>query len=168
LIRNILDLDADILSLQELDDYWTFFRPRLDEHGWGSIYGPRPSLHISSWSGKRKNDGCSIFYRKSKLEVVEVEIVNYSDDHDRVALIALFKVIGVEKDSYILICTTHLYWNSKKVDIQLKELKELDEALRGIAITLQEKYKIANIPLIVSGDFSKCISTPINELCFLS
>jgi endonuclease/exonuclease/phosphatase family metal-dependent hydrolase len=146
------------LNLQELDDYWTFFRPRLESAGWSSIYCPRPALHPSNFSGKKKQDGLGIFYKQDKLKVMEVEMINYSDDHDRIALIGLFKH---HMSGYILIANTHLYWNSLKVDTQVAELKELDESIRGLFTAYKDKYQQRDIPVIVSGDFNNSPSSPV-------
>ncbi|TDH73226.1 hypothetical protein CCR75_007941 [Bremia lactucae] len=63
LLRQLDKLDADVLCLEELSDYWTFFKNELQERGYDSVYVKRPSIHISNWSGEKKHDGCGIFYK---------------------------------------------------------------------------------------------------------
>lgn len=44
ILRTVLDVDADVVCLEELDDYWTFFGPVMRKHGFESVYGKRSSL----------------------------------------------------------------------------------------------------------------------------
>ncbi|XP_024992001.1 carbon catabolite repressor protein 4 homolog 4 isoform X1 [Cynara cardunculus var. scolymus] len=63
-------LDADILCLQELDEYDNFYKEKVEKHGYSSIYIKR--------SG-RKSDGCGIFYKHKKLELIVEERIDYND-----------------------------------------------------------------------------------------
>lgn len=45
------------LVLQELDEFESFYKWKLDEHGYSSVYVQR--------SG-RKRDGCGIFFRRAR------------------------------------------------------------------------------------------------------
>ncbi|GKF20267.1 DNAse I-like superfamily protein [Tanacetum coccineum] len=64
------NLDADILCLQELDNYDNFYREKVGQYDYSSIYVKR---------GGTKKDGCGIFYKHSKLELVIEEKVDYND-----------------------------------------------------------------------------------------
>ncbi|KAI5066267.1 hypothetical protein GOP47_0018891 [Adiantum capillus-veneris] len=70
LLERLLSFEADILCLQELDEFESFFKGQLDSHGYSSIYVKRP--------GKKK-DGCGIFYRSSRLSLVESAVIQYND-----------------------------------------------------------------------------------------
>jgi CCR4-NOT transcription complex subunit 6 len=72
-LKNIVELNADIVCLEELDNYWTFFQPELQNANYKSVYAPRPSLKASSWSGLKKDDGCGIFYNSSKFVLKEAD-----------------------------------------------------------------------------------------------
>ncbi|KAJ0402637.1 hypothetical protein P43SY_007502 [Pythium insidiosum] len=165
LLRQLEELDADVVCLEELSDYWTFFKPELHELGYDSVYIKRPSIHISNWSGERKQDGCGIFYnvyikrpsihisnwsgerkqdgcgifyKKDKLELKECECVNFHDPHDRVAVLALLKLRHWAQ--YVLVGCTHLWWNAKKVDHQMAELFELEEEIIRMSSDVKDKY----------------------------
>ncbi|KAH7429869.1 hypothetical protein KP509_09G069400 [Ceratopteris richardii] len=70
ILERLLSFKADILCLQELDEYETFYKTQMDDHGYSSIYVKRP--------GKKK-DGCGIFYRRDRLSLIENKIIQYND-----------------------------------------------------------------------------------------
>ncbi|PNX89266.1 carbon catabolite repressor-like protein [Trifolium pratense] len=57
--NSILDvlknLGADFFCLQEIDEFYTFYKGRMLELGYSSIYMKR--------SGEQKRDGCGLFYK---------------------------------------------------------------------------------------------------------
>ena len=59
--------------------------------------------------------------------VVDVEQINYDDAHDRVALVVLLewreRVEGCSP--YVMLATTHLYWDAKRLSVQVNELDHL-------------------------------------------
>ena len=76
----------------------------MAERGFKSVYVKRPSVNVSSWSGRYaarvvgarrpcpftsrsvKHDGCGIFFRETMFRLEATETLNYDDTHDRVAL----------------------------------------------------------------------------------
>ncbi|KAL3694475.1 hypothetical protein R1sor_008126 [Riccia sorocarpa] len=68
-ISRLLNLDADLLCLQELDEYHTFYRDKLDKAGYGSVYVQR---------GNGKKDGCGIFFKRSRITLLSEEIIDYN------------------------------------------------------------------------------------------
>lgn len=128
LVEQLELLESDVLCLEELTDYWTFFRSELCERGYDSVYVQRPSLNPSNWSGMKKEDGVGIFYRSSKFKLLTSEVVNYQDTHDRVALLVRLEVRGTGRE--LVLAATHIWWNAKKVDHQMAQVKELESAIR--------------------------------------
>uniref|UniRef100_A0A7N0VBX1 Endonuclease/exonuclease/phosphatase domain-containing protein n=2 Tax=Kalanchoe fedtschenkoi TaxID=63787 RepID=A0A7N0VBX1_KALFE len=68
-------LEADILCLQELDMFDSFYKPNIENLGYSSIYIQR--------SGD-KRDGCGIFYNPNIAELVFEERIEYNDLVDSV------------------------------------------------------------------------------------
>ncbi|KAL2633242.1 hypothetical protein R1flu_004721 [Riccia fluitans] len=68
-VSRLLSLDADLLCLQELDEYQTFYRDKLDKAGYGSVYVQR---------GNGKKDGCGIFFKRSRIFLLSEEIIDYN------------------------------------------------------------------------------------------
>ena len=158
------------LCFQELTDYWTYFEPQLSALGYKSIYIKRPSLHMSNWSGTEKHDGCLIAYQHTLIaRVVDVEQINYDDSHDRVGLVALLQWAAPPQGvcPYVLVGTTHLYWDHRLLAVQVNEL---DQLLTSVT-RMQRKHEtdvvpgvggeeggegvvVGPIPTVISGDFN--------------
>ncbi|CAH0514204.1 unnamed protein product [Peronospora belbahrii] len=170
LLRQLDALDADVVCLEELSDYWTFFKPELQDRGYESVYVKRPSIHVSNWSGEKKHDGCGIFYKKEKFELKEFEAVNFHDPHDRVAVLALLKMRHFAQ--FVLVGCTHLWWNAKKVDHQMAEVFELEEEVIRMSSDVHDKYErdlaetitgSNSVPIVLCGDFNNSPESPIYE-----
>ncbi|OQR92087.1 hypothetical protein ACHHYP_04109 [Achlya hypogyna] len=165
LLSQLRALDADVLCLEECSDYWTFFRPALLGLGYESTWVKRPSAHRSTWSGEKKMDGCGIFFRAARYELRECESINFHDEHDRVALLVLLQERAEDhKGELLLVGCTHLWWNARKVDHQMKQLRELDHEVRALQATYQEKYRHLlrrPLPFILCGDFNNSPTSPL-------
>ncbi|KAK1403011.1 carbon catabolite repressor protein 4-like [Heracleum sosnowskyi] len=70
LLTVLRSFEADILCLQELDEYDTFYKGNVESNGYSSVYIQRSGT---------KRDGCGIFYRNNKLELVMEEKIEYND-----------------------------------------------------------------------------------------
>ncbi|XVE57248.1 hypothetical protein DITRI_Ditri04bG0076400 [Diplodiscus trichospermus] len=64
------NLGADFFCLQEVDEYDSFYKRNMEDHGYSSIYVQR--------SGQ-KRDGCGIFYKKNCAELLAEETIEYND-----------------------------------------------------------------------------------------
>ncbi|KAG0600259.1 hypothetical protein M758_11G019300 [Ceratodon purpureus] len=69
-LERLLSFDADVLCLQELDEYESYYRSRLTREGYSSVYIQR--------SG-RKRDGCGIFFKRNRMELVEEQAIDFND-----------------------------------------------------------------------------------------
>ena len=63
LLDVMLKLDADLMSLVELDFYDDYFKPELAKHGYGAVFKKRPR--------DSSDDGCGIFYRESVFTLID-------------------------------------------------------------------------------------------------
>ncbi|KAM7490800.1 hypothetical protein LguiA_033721 [Lonicera macranthoides] len=63
-------LHADFFCIQELDEYDDFYKGNIENDGYSSIYVKR--------SGQ-KRDGCGIFYKQNKAELILEEKIDYND-----------------------------------------------------------------------------------------
>ncbi|XP_022716423.1 carbon catabolite repressor protein 4 homolog 4-like isoform X2 [Durio zibethinus] len=64
------NLGADFFCLQEVDEYDSFYKRNMEDHGYSSIYVQR--------SGQ-KRDGCGIFYKNNCAEFLSKETIEYND-----------------------------------------------------------------------------------------
>lgn len=63
LVDVILKLDADLISLVELDFYDDYFKPQLAKHGYAAVFKKRPR--------DSSDDGCGIFFRESVFTLID-------------------------------------------------------------------------------------------------
>ncbi|CAM8883135.1 unnamed protein product [Rhodiola kirilowii] len=70
LLTVLKSLGADILCLQELDEYDSFYKTNIEGLGYSSIYIQRNG---------EKRDGCGIFYNTNIVEMVLEERIEYND-----------------------------------------------------------------------------------------
>lgn len=160
IVQNVIETDATIVCMEELNDYEDYFKGAMFQYGYNSVYFKRPSLNESSWSGVNKYDGCGIFFKSTKFEMLEQETLIYNDTHDRIALFVLLQ--SKESGEKIIVVSTHLYWNIKKIDVQLAELKELTEKLKFVT----DKWFSGSTntpPIIIAGDFNNIPGSPVYE-----
>lgn len=168
-IENLTTVDGnhiDILCMEELCEYWEFFKDTLgsDRFGFNSVYLKRPSITVSSWSGQIKTDGCGIFYSKEKFKLLHHHSVNFADEHDRVGLVILLECIGPHSGAgYLIVANTHLYWNIKSIEVQLDELKQVKTAIEDLMdfVNKENQIDVDSIPIILAGDFNNIPSSDI-------
>jgi len=152
IVKTVLSLDADLVSLVELDRYETFFRDTFEREGFGSVWMKRPRNNSA--------DGCAILYRKTKMRLLDSSGFAYNDDiegnrRDRVALMGLFQINHVmsgEEDRVIFV-STHLARNpenEKQNHIRIRQVSELMLELRKFA----NKHNALHVPVIVAGDWN--------------
>jgi len=171
LMKNIEDLlidgrRADILCLEELSNYWEFFKDELAKPPflYNSVYVKRPAITKTSWSGLAKTDGCGIFYSLARFKLLSQTVVNYRDHHDRVALIVALECIGeLDGNGIIIISNTHLYWDITKIDDQMSQLRFLHESIGIFFEQVKNEFDIDcySVPVIIAGDFN---NLPSSEL----
>ncbi|GAB2263777.1 hypothetical protein Droror1_Dr00025911 [Drosera rotundifolia] len=63
-------LEADFLCLQEVDEYYEFYKAKMEQTGYSSIYVQRT---------RQKRDGCGVFYKNDVAELVLQETIEYND-----------------------------------------------------------------------------------------
>uniref|UniRef100_A0A0E0DR28 Endonuclease/exonuclease/phosphatase domain-containing protein n=1 Tax=Oryza meridionalis TaxID=40149 RepID=A0A0E0DR28_9ORYZ len=69
-LSELKSFEADLMCIQELDEYDTFYKKNMENSGYSSIYIQR--------SGD-KRDGCGIFYKPKSMELVQKEVLHYND-----------------------------------------------------------------------------------------
>lgn len=68
IINEIERAQADIVSLQEIDQYnfHEWFRPQLARFGYKGFYWPRSRSRTMSEKDQKRVDGCAMFYKDAK------------------------------------------------------------------------------------------------------
>ncbi|KAF1874894.1 hypothetical protein Lal_00007509 [Lupinus albus] len=70
-LQVLSNLAADFFCLQEVDEFDSFYKGKMQELGYSSIYMKR--------SGQRKRDGCGLFYKHDRAELVLEDKIEYND-----------------------------------------------------------------------------------------
>ena len=72
LLHEIIQYSPDVVTLQECDHFHDFFLPEMRRLGYCGYFAPKPTSKCMDVSDV--SDGCAIFVRPSKLDVVSVEV----------------------------------------------------------------------------------------------
>lgn len=161
ILEAIKDLDADVLSLVEVDEYNEYFQSNLQDLGYDSIWVKRPR--------ESSKDGCCVCWKPTKMELVASEPVHYSDDvegikRDRAALLTLFRLKHTHQkpdDPRLIFVSTHLARNPESKQqhaIRLRQAAQLMVQLKDFADLHQCDE---NVPVIVAGDWN---AESLNEI----
>lgn len=158
LLNEMFHLNADLLSLVELDHYEEFFKPELHSRGYGSIWKKRPrSASI---------DGCGIFYRKSVFTLLDHDSIEFVDRQDpatrqkfkdRVGLLAFLRHVSGHR---IIFISTHLARNpedEKQTKSRAKQAAQLMQLLTEFA----QRHDAMDVPVVLAGDMN---TTSIKQL----
>ncbi|GJW58127.1 DNAse I-like superfamily protein [Tanacetum coccineum] len=170
------NLDVDILCLQELNNYDNFYKEKLWQYDYSSIYVKR---------GGTKKDGCGIFYKHSKLELVIEEKVDYNDlaelildestrekpkekahDSDMNGQGTSSKDHGDPNDPYVRLkrdCVgiiaafkfkePYEHWDPEWADVKLAQAKYLLSRVDQFKNMVSEKFECTP-SLLIAGDFN--------------
>ncbi|KAG1469217.1 hypothetical protein G6F56_003383 [Rhizopus delemar] len=148
IIKEIEMYKADIMSLQEVDNFDTFFQEALSNLGYETVYLHHPT----------KKHGCVIAYKKDLFGKVEYKSIDYNTDElcgpsIMTGNVAQVLALEYKKDPNVgfVVGNTHLYWRPscnyerfRQTAIYIKHLMDLKSKLSNT---------IRWIPLIL-GDFN--------------
>ena len=67
-------LDADVLAVQEMDQFEEFWAPWLERRGYGGVYKRRTQATAA------KKDGCGLFFKAGKFELLARRGLEYNDE----------------------------------------------------------------------------------------
>lgn len=158
--RILLELglwSPDIICLQEVDRFQELHE-ELKPRGYGGINKERTGT---------ATDGCAIFWRTSRFELLHEESIEYSklDLRDNVAQICVLeskysgnaqvgvvdsenseqKIGGVNR---VVVCNIHVLFNPRRGEIKLGQVRVLLEQAHAVSKAWD------NAPVVIAGDFN--------------
>eukprot|EP01116_Phalansterium_solitarium_P012147 TRINITY_DN2817_c0_g1_i2.p1 TRINITY_DN2817_c0_g1~~TRINITY_DN2817_c0_g1_i2.p1 ORF type:complete len:455 (+),score=142.97 TRINITY_DN2817_c0_g1_i2:292-1656(+) len=160
IIAELLELDSDVLCLQEVEPY--FFKAAeidLSHFGYKGFYLKKPTdLEL---------EGVAIYYRARKFDCLERIEISLNDLADRacaaagvdaydfrliknyVALVVVLRSreVNGKPARPFAVCTTHMNWDWKMVDVQALHCALLMREVHGIA------RDRGGMPCVITGDF---------------
>ena len=158
LLAEIDRIDADLISLVELDRYDEFFKPEMERRGYSSTYKKRPR--------DSSLDGCGIFWRSevfSLLDTYHLEFVDRFDPElqstskDRVCLLALLQHCAGQR---LIFISTHLARNPED-DAQTKNRAKQTAQLVQTLTYFAAKHDAMDAAVLLAGDLN---TTNIRQL----
>ncbi|KAK3876545.1 hypothetical protein Pcinc_018673 [Petrolisthes cinctipes] len=154
---------ADIITLQEVetDQFFNFFLPELKNEGYDGIFSPKSRAKHMSENERKYVDGCAIFWRTSKFNLVKERVIEFnqlamanhdgSEDmlnrvmtKDNIGLAALLETkeaawenseVAPDKSQIaqaVLVCTAHIHWDPEFCDVKLIQTIMLMSEIRQI------------------------------------
>lgn len=108
IIQEIVQNNPDIVCLQEVD-HFKFLKTVLGTQNYDGVFFPKPDspcLYINENNGP---DGCAIFYKKDKLELLDYHtriLEVWRVQSNQVAIAANLRVRETGRE--LSVCTTHL------------------------------------------------------------
>lgn len=182
LMTEILSYNAEIICLQEVEmaQFEEFFRDRLEEAGgYQGLFFPKSRAKTMADNERRAVDGCAIFYKSSKFELLSHHLLEYnqsalqradlkaSDDtynrvmpKDNVAVIILLR--NKANDTELLVANSHIHWDPQFADVKLVQIgMMMDELVRVQKKHPQHQKKRA---MLVCGDYNSEPGSSVYEL----
>ncbi|KAI9442257.1 glucose-repressible alcohol dehydrogenase transcriptional effector [Lactarius indigo] len=153
ILAEILKHQADFLCLQEVQtaQYEEYFVPKLGNAGYEGVYYPKSRYKTMNEADRRLVDGCAVFFKKSRYQLVEQHPLEFSavamqrpdfkktDDmfnrvliRSDIAVICLFE--NIETGTRHVIANAHICWDPKYSDVKLVQ----------VALLVDEVEKVAN------------------------
>ncbi|NWQ79660.1 CNO6L protein, partial [Columbina picui] len=161
IMEEIVNCDADIISLQEVEteQYFTLFLPALKERGYDGFFSPKSRAKIMSEQERKHVDGCAIFFKTEKFSLVQKHTVEFNQvamansegseamlnrvmtkDNIGVAVVlevhkelfgASMKLLHVDKQ-LLLVANAHMHWDPEYSDVKLVQTMMFVSELKNI------------------------------------
>jgi CCR4-NOT transcription complex subunit 6 len=151
ILQEIMSYSADIVSLQEVDveQYEEYFSHHLSEQGYEGVFYPKSRVRTMRDEEKRRVDGCAIFYKTSKFQLIEKQVVEYSQTclqradfrssedmynrvmtKDHIGVVVLLE--NRDSGSRLIVANTHIHWDPAFRDVKLVQVAMLMDELAKI------------------------------------
>ncbi|CAG2067896.1 unnamed protein product, partial [Timema podura] len=157
IVEELVGYNPDIICLQEVD-HFNFLKKVLGSLGYSGMFFPKPDSPCLYIKGNNGSDGCAIFYRKDKLELLKMEtriLEVWRVQSNQVAILLLLKLRGTGRE--ICVATTHLKARNGALGALLSTLrneqgKDFLEFVRAHA---------GPRPVLLCGDFNAEPTEPV-------
>jgi Endonuclease/Exonuclease/phosphatase family len=145
----------DVIAIQEMDRFYGFFEPILSLFGYNGIFVPKinsPGLRFGWYS-----DGCCLFWKRDKFEMISYTSHNFLCGGSQVFLIVCMKHIVTQQP--LIFATTHLKSKNSEENENLRQQQvlELVDQLDKEECRYRSSLGLRSedsIPIIVLGDFN--------------
>lgn len=168
LCRELIDLHCDIICLQECNYYQTYWRSRLYDYKYESIYQQRNKSMDDQQCTLDQLDGVAIFYDYQKFTLLHSHGVLYDKynkstmNKPNCAVLAILQLTETPQN-YLCVVNTHLLFNPKRGEIKLSQIQYLLNTIEYQCNHFLSTCTnvIRNFNIVVTGDFN---STPESHI----
>ncbi|XP_039286262.1 nocturnin isoform X2 [Nilaparvata lugens] len=147
LSEEIVRYQPDIICLQEVD-HFNYFQKTLSTQGFKGIFFPKPDSPCIYIKDNNGPDGCAIFYREDRFDLVRSEnriLEVWTVQSNQVAVLAILKEL--ESGQELCVATTHLKARSGALLSTLRNEQGKD-LLDFVQANAEQR------PVILCGDFN--------------
>ncbi|GJJ06248.1 hypothetical protein Clacol_000439 [Clathrus columnatus] len=152
ILTEIMNYDADFLCLQEVEvgQFEDYFLRNLSAHDYEGVHWPKSRARTMGENERRRVDGCAIFYKANKYQLVENLLIEFNqialqrpdfkktDDmfnrvltKDHIAVVTLLE--NRTTGSRLVIANVHIHWDPEYRDVKLVQVALLMEELQKIS-----------------------------------
>lgn len=154
IIEELVEYCPDIICLQEVD-HFNFLNHVLDTQGYTGMFFPKPDSPCFYIRGNNGPDGCAIFYRRDKFELLKTET-------------RILEIWGVQSNQVSLLMVLRIKETGQEICVTTTHLKARKGALLSTLRNEQGKDLLNFIgqhcdfrPLILCGDFNAEPTEPV-------
>lgn len=154
IVEEIIEYCPDIICLQEVD-HFNFLKHVLGTQGYTGMFFPKPDSPCFYINGNNGPDGCALFFRSDKFELVKAEtriLEIWRIQSNQVALLMILKIKQTGQE--ICVATTHL---KAKHSALLATLRNE----QGKDLVQFVKDKSEGRPVVLCGDFNAEPQEPV-------
>ncbi|BAT82304.1 hypothetical protein LR48_Vigan187s001400 [Vigna angularis] len=148
---------ADILCLQEVDRFHELAE-ELQPKGYSGIWKMRTGNPV---------DGCAIFWKKSRFNLLYEEFIEFNKLglRDNVAQLCVLEIIyrngsfpsSLTGSSKVVVCNIHVLYNPNRGEIKLGQVRVLLDKAKAVS-------KLWNdAPIVICGDFNCTPKSPLYD-----
>ncbi|CAM9306325.1 unnamed protein product [Choristocarpus tenellus] len=163
ILEEVLSWDCDVLTLQEVDHHEDWLSPQLERVGYRGVFIKKPAAPALDY-GSDLEDGCSIFYRSDRLELLDFRGFTYCVPENGDTNVEADDITSTGKvdeggtGSLVVLATTHLKASKEEKGelIRAQQVKQLlDEVQRFRSLhTSSRGLNAQDVPVVVTGDFN--------------
>lgn len=144
ILQEVMSYSADICCLQEVgvEQYEDYFLHHLSQQDYEGVFYPKSRARTMRDEEKRRVDGCAIFFKSNKWQLIEKQLVEFnqialqrpdfkkSEDmynrvmtKDNIAVIALLE--NRLSGSRLVVANVHTHWDPQFRDVKLVQVAML-------------------------------------------
>jgi len=151
ILEQILLVNPDVICLEEVDHFGDYFQPIFDSLGFDGFFCPKKDSPCLKFEGNSGPDGVAVFYRRSKLSLVEIEN-NYLEnveeaESNQSIIVCMLRSKMAEKN--ICFAVTHLKAKKGFENLRAAQAKSCLKFVDQLRKKVNEKSAV-----IICGDFN--------------